>query len=89
MMIPEGSSKSEDLLQFFARQAVGGGGGGGGGPHRKSMDMGDEGTYKFRGDKDKAGPMMAWAPTLNMGPIEPSDTDSIEGSSVEASPPTR
>ena len=63
-------------------------GGGGGGPHRKSLDMGldHEGTYKFRGDKDK-GPVMAWAP--NMGPIEPSDTDSIEGSSVEASPPTR
>ena len=62
----------------------------GGGPHRKSLDMGiDEGTYKFRGDKDGKGPppVMAWAP--NMGPIEPSDTDSIEGSSVEASPPTR
>ena len=50
----------------------------------------DEGTYKFRGDKDGGKgppPVMAWAP--NMGPIEPSDTDSIEGSSVEASPPTR
>ena len=84
------SSKGDDLLQFFARQAVIGGGGG---AHRKSLDMGgmmgigDEGTYKFRGDKDKAGHVMAWAP--NMGPIEPSDTDSIEGSSVEASPPTR
>ena len=79
------SSRGDDLLQFFARQAVGGGGSG---PHRKSLDMGldHEGTYKFRGDKDK-GPVMAWAP--NMGPIEPSDTDSIEGSSVEASPRMR
>lgn len=60
-----------------------------------SLDFGDDfghGTYKLRGDKGSitsgTGPLMAWTPS--MGPIEPSDTDSMEsresGKSRDTSP---
>eukprot|EP00095_Tigriopus_kingsejongensis_P002199 snap_masked-scaffold966_size75752-processed-gene-0.12 protein:Tk02199 transcript:snap_masked-scaffold966_size75752-processed-gene-0.12-mRNA-1 annotation:"minor histocompatibility protein ha-1" len=59
-----------------------------------SIDLGDDfgsGTYKLRGEKglsSGSGPLMAWTPS--MGPIEPSDTDSLEsresGKSRDTSP---
>jgi hypothetical protein len=78
-----GMEGRDELMQFFGR------GHSSSGAQRKSVDLGDEGTYKFKGDKSGPAPPVAWAPS--MCPIEPSDTDSIESrdscKSLEASPP--
>ena len=77
----DAAGKADEVGQFFARHHTSASGGGVG--QRKSVDFGgggEEGTYKFKGEK----PAMAWATPI-------SDTDSIESrdscKSADGSPP--